>query len=72
MTDYLFFSEVTIGSKDLGIGSVRLREKIFAKSNQASTSIDRQGHGDRYFPFRSRKNVSEIIIDFGQNVDEKL
>ena len=70
--EHLSLSAVTIGSKYLVIGSARLGDKIVLEAKQASTSIDRQGHGYQDFPFGSRKSGDGMSVDFGRNANEKL
>ena len=70
--EYLSLSAVTLGLKDIVIGSKRLVEQIVVENKQAITYIYIQGHGDLDFPFGSRKSGNKISVDFGRNVDEKI
>ena len=45
--EHLLLLEITIGSKDIVVGSEQLGKNIIVHSNQASTYIDRQGNGDQ-------------------------
>ena len=42
------------------------------EENQASASIDREGHSDGNLPFWSRKSGNKMSVDFGRNPNEKL
>ena len=70
--EYLLLPAVIIGSKYIVIGSARLVYKIIAESNHAINSIDGGGHGDRYFPFGSRKSGNKMSADLVRSVHEKL
>ena len=70
--EHILFTEVTIGSKDLTIGSVRLGYKIIIEDNQAQASIDRWGHGDQGFPFETQKIGNGMSVGFGQNAYDKI
>ena len=62
---------ITIGFKDLVIGSARLGYNIIVYSNQSSASIDVRRHSDQDIPFGSRKIGNDISVDFGQNENDK-
>ena len=70
--EHLSLSTVTIGSKDIDIGSVLLGDKVIAEANQARSSTDRKGHGYQYFLFGSWKSGNEISVDFGRNANENI
>ena len=70
--EHLLFSETTIESKELEIGSVWLVENLITEANQASASIDIQGHSDWDFPFGSRKSGIKMSVDLRRNTDEKI
>ena len=70
--EHILLSEITIGSKELGIFSAQLDNKLIVHAKQVSTSIDIRGHGDREFPFGSRKSCDEMSIDFRQNTNNGL
>ena len=64
-------SAITIGSKELAI--IRARsDKTLIHTNQAIASIDRQGHGDQEFPFRTWNICDEMIIYFGRNTNNRI
>ena len=65
-------SAITVGSKDIAIGSAQLGDNIIAEANQTSASIDIWGHGDWDFPFGSWKIGNKMSVDFGWNADEKI
>ena len=70
--EHLSLSDTAIGLKDLAIVSERLGNKLIAEANQASASIDRRGHSDQGFSFRSQKSGNKMSVDFERNADEKL
>ena len=69
--EHLSLPTVTIGSKDIAIGSEKLGDKLIMEAKQSSTYIDIQGHGDRELSFGSRKIGNKISVDFVRNADEK-
>ena len=54
------------------IGSERLENKLIVEANQVSTYIYIRRHEDWGFSFRSWKIGDEMIVDFGQNTDDKI
>ena len=70
--DNLSLSAITIGSKEIAVGSARLGKNIIEGSSQASASVERRGHRDQDFPFGSRESGNKMGADFGRNADETL
>ena len=54
--EHLSLLAITIRSEELAISRAR-SDNMLIHTNQASESIDRKGHGDKDFFFRSRKVV---------------
>ena len=46
--EHISFSDITIGYEELAISRAR-SDETFVHTNQARSSIDRQGNGDRDF-----------------------
>ena len=63
---------MTVGLKELVIGSKWLGDKIAAEANQASASVDILRHGDWDFPFRIQKSGNKISVDFVWIVNDKI
>ena len=63
---------MTVGLKELVIGSAWLGDKLAAEANQASASVDILRHGDWDFPFRIQKSGNKISVDFVWIVNDKI
>ena len=68
--EHLSLSEITTGLKDIKISSAHMGKNIIVHANEAITSIDRRGHGDWEFPFRSQKIGNKMRVEFGRNADD--
>ena len=62
-------SNISIWSEELAISRARL-DKTIINRNQASTSIDRRGHIDWDFSFKSQKSCKDISFDFWRKTND--
>ena len=62
--EHILLSAITIVYEELAISIIRL-EKTLIHTNQVRASIDRWGHVDQEFSFRSRKYVKKILLISG-------
>ena len=71
-TDHLLFLATNIGPKEITISIKRLGDNIIVEDNQARSSIDRRGNGNRDLPFGSWKSGNKMSVDFGRNMNDKI
>ena len=70
--EHIVLSVITVGYKELAIGRARSDDTLI-HSNHASTSIDRQGHGDWYISFDIMKSGTSMqIIGFVRKSDDGI
>ena len=70
--EHLSLSEINTGLKDIEISSAHMGKNIIVHANEASTFIDRRGHGDWDFPFESWKSGNKMSVFFGRDMDDKI
>ena len=70
-TEHVYLSDIAIWSKELAISIERLDNTII-HTNQAISSIDRQGNSEWDMSFGSRKSCNKMSIDFGRNMHDDI